>query len=261
VTRSPLSNIGVLIMQTVVGYHRPESLEEALSLLERGSPRSVLLAGGTSLNALPPGQEVEMIDLQAIGYNQIRPDGTRLEIGAMTRLADVAVHPAVPEVLRDLTRREGPNTLRNAATVGGTIATGNPESELIAGLLVHEAKVNLAKTGGATVTLDLNEVLADRSLFYASILVSVVIQAEGVAAAARTGRTPFDTSIVAAVGRRTGNGLLLALTGVADTPILVDPHSVGDVDPPGDFRGSPAYRRHLAATLTTRVLEELGDRI
>ena len=247
-------------MQAVVGYHRPESLEEALSLLERGSPRSLLLAGGTWLNAFPPAQAVELVDLQAIGLDQIRLEGMLVIIGAMTRLADLAVHQAVPELLRDLTRREGPNTLRNAATVGGTIVTGNPESELVAGFLVYEAKVNLAKVGGATATVALNELLADRSLLDASIIVSVTIQIGGPAAAARTGRTPSDTSIVAAVGRRTGSGVHLALTGMAATPILVDPLGVGDVDPPGDFRGSPAYRRHLAATLTARVMEQLGDR-
>ncbi len=247
-------------MQAVVGYHRPESLEEALSLLERGSPQSVVLAGGTSLNAFPPGRAVEVVDLQAIGYNEIRPEGTLVEVGAMTRLADLAAHQAVPELLRDLTRREGPNTLRNAATVGGTIATGNPESELVAGFLVYEALVNLAKAGGANATVSLEELLADRSLLDASIIVSVTIQTDGQATAARTGRTPSDTSIVAAVGRRTGAGVLLALTGMAATPIVVDSDSVGEVDPPGDFRGSPAYRRHLAATLTTRVMEQLGDR-
>ncbi len=95
------------IMQAVVGYHRPESLEEALSLLERESQPTVLLAGGTSLNASPPGRAVEVVDLQAIGYNMIRPEGTLVEIGAMTRLVDLAAHQSVPVLLArlDPTRR------------------------------------------------------------------------------------------------------------------------------------------------------------
>ncbi len=120
--------------------------------------------------------------------------------------------------------------------------------------------MELAKAGGASATVALEELLADRSLLDASIIVSVTIQTDGRAAAARTGRTPSDTSIVAAVGRRTGAGVLLALTGMAATPVVVDPHSVNELDPPGDFRGSPAYRRHLAATLTARVIGQLGDR-
>ena len=73
-------------------------------------------------------------------------------------------------------------------------------------------------------------------------------------------RTPADAPIVAAVARRTPDQqTLLALCGVAQTPVLVDPDDVADsIDPPGDFRGSAEYRRAMALTLTQRVLEEIG---
>ena len=47
------------------------------------------------------------------------------------------------------------------------------------------------------------------------------------------------------------------LTGVASTPILVKPAEVGVLHPPGDFRGSSDYRRHLAGILTQRVVDQL----
>lgn len=246
-------------MQAIVGYHRPESLEEALALLNRGSPRSVVLAGGTSLNTFEFSQPMEMIDLQAIGFDQIRSTEAAVEIGAMVRLAELAANQAVPELLRELTRREGPNTLRNAATVGGAIATGSAESELVAGCLAFNAQVTLAGTDGITKTIPLNALLADHSVLEASIIISLSVETDGKAAAARTGRTPSDTSIVAAVGRRTATGIRLALTGMALTPILVEPDSVTAVEPPGDFRGSSEYRRHLAHTLAGRVMEQLGE--
>jgi len=40
--------------------------------------------------------------------------------------------------------------------------------------------------------------------------------------------------------------------------VLVDAAAVGDLDPPGDFRGSGEYRRALAAVLASRALEETG---
>ncbi|MDH5615491.1 MAG: FAD binding domain-containing protein, partial [Acidimicrobiia bacterium] len=85
-------------MQAIVGYHRPESLAAALSLLNRKSPRSVVLAGGTSLNASESSQPIEMIDLQAIGFDQIRSGSAVVEIGAMVRLSDLAAHQAIPEL-------------------------------------------------------------------------------------------------------------------------------------------------------------------
>ena len=246
-------------MHAVVGYHRPESLDEALSLLNRRNPHTVVLAGGTWLNAIESAEPFEVIDLQSIGFDAIRTDDTMVEVGAMVRLDQLAAHPAVPQLLQELARREGPNTLRNAATVGGTIATASPESELVAGCLAFSGQVTVAGPGGATRTVDLGELLADRSLLEGAIITTLRIATDGTAAAARTGRTPSDTSIVAAVGRRTPTGVHLALTGMASAPILIDPDQVDTLEPPGDFRGSSEYRLHLARVLSARVITQLGE--
>jgi CO/xanthine dehydrogenase FAD-binding subunit len=246
-------------MQAVVGYHRPESLEEALALLNRNSPRSVVLGGGTAANAARSHEPVEMIDLQDIGLDAIQVDGPVVEIGAMVRLSVLAADDSVPGLLRELGRREGPNTLRNAATVGGTIATGSPESELLAGFLVYQGRVTLAGVGGTTQTVGLDELFGDRSLLEGSIITKLQVDAGGLAVAERTGRTPSDVSIVAAVARKTTAGIALAFTGVAPIPILVVPAGVADLEPPGDFRGSSEYRQHLADTLARRVMEQLGE--
>jgi CO/xanthine dehydrogenase FAD-binding subunit len=246
-----------MIMQTVVGYHRPESLGEALALLNREGPRSAVLGGGTSFNAAEPEDPVEVVDLQAIGLDGIRLNGSTVEIGAMVRLSDLANNDSTSDLLKELCRREGPNTLRNAATVGGTIAAGDPESELLAGFLVYQGQVTLAVLGGDTRTVGLDELLADRGMLQGAIITKLQLDPGGSGAVARTGRTPSDVSIVAAVARKTAAGLILALTGVASTPILVKPAEVGALHPPGDFRGSSDYRRHLAGILTRRVIDQL----
>lgn len=244
-------------MQAVVGYHRPESLGEALALLNREGPRSAVLGGGTSFNAAEPEEPVEVIDLQAIGLDGVQVNGSTVEIGAMVRLSDLADHDSTSDLLKELCRREGPNTLRNAATVGGTIGAGDPESELLAGFLVYQGQVTLAVPGGGTRTVGLDELLADRRMLQGAIITKLQLDPGGSGAAARTGRTPSDVSIVAAVARKTTAGLTLALTGVASTPILVNPAGVGALRPPGDFRGSSDYRRHLAGILTRRVIDQL----
>ena len=242
-------------MRTITSYHRPASLDEAVSLLSRADATTTVIAGGTALNTveLPPGTEV--VDIQDVVGTTIRREGDRVVFDAMARLADVIADADTPPLLVELARREGPNTLRNASTIGGTVAEGDWESELLAGLLVHEATVSLT---GRDDEIPLTDLFADWSLLDRAIITSVSVAIGGETASARTGRTPADTSIVAAAGRIVEDGLLVALTGVAAEPILVDHSDLGALSPPADFRGSSEYRLELARVLTARVVADLG---
>ena len=51
---------------------------------------------------------------------------------------------------------------------------------------------------------------------------------------------------------------MIALTGVGPVPRVYGGHDIEHLDPPGDFRGTSAYRRHLADVLSARVLAELS---
>lgn len=242
-------------MQAITSYHRPSSIDEAIALLDRGDVTTAVVAGGTAINTVELPADTEIVDIQDIVGSAIELAGDRVTFGAMARLADVVADVNTPPLLAELARREGPNTLRNAATVGGTVAEGDWESELLAGLLVHDARI--AITGHET-EIGLPDLFADWSLLDRAIITSVSVAIGGETASARTGRTPADTSIVAAAGRIVPDGLMLALTGVARTPILIDSTDLESLDPPTDFRGSSEYRRELARILTARVVAELG---
>ena len=238
-------------------YHRPTTLEDALAVLADSG--ATVLGGGTVVTTLTDAEPMDVVDLQALGLDQIRSDGDRLELGAMTRLAAVADSDVVPAMLRELAHREAPSTLRRAATVGGTVVAGNPESEVLAGLLAFDATVAVAHSLGSE-TMTLPDLLADPSQLRLGIVTSVSVAVGGEAAAHRTGRTPADRPIVMAVGHRGEDGAVrLALTGVAATPVLVDAGDVGDLDPPADFRGSSEYRKRLAEVLVGRTLTSLGE--
>ncbi len=239
-------------MPSVLAYHRPHSLEEASSLL--ADPHRRAIGGGTV--AVPEARRPddhgsEVVDLQGLGLDRVEVDGDGLRIGAMVRLGELLRDERVPELLRDLARRELPSALRNQATVGGTVALGESASVLLAGLLVHDAE--LALHPDETVALGaLARPLEHR------IVTAVSIAAGGPGAIAATGRTPADEPIVAAVARATDAGIRLALTGVAPVPVLIDPADpTAGLTPPADFRGSPEYRLHLAATLAARVLAQV----
>lgn len=245
-------------MATVVAYQRPASLEEALVLLAR--PGTAVRARGR-----PPGVEaregtVEVVDLQSLGLHRIdEPAPERVRIGGQATVQDLADDPRVPALVRALARREEPSSVRTLVTLATVVGDADPESELLAGLLAHDAEAQLARPEGLT-TAPLAAVLDGAGRAGPELLVALTIARGGRSAASRTGRTPADRPIVAAVAWRPDHGSVrLALTGVAPTPVLVEGvDALDELRPPGDFRGSTEYRLHLARVHAGRVLEEVA---
>jgi CO/xanthine dehydrogenase FAD-binding subunit len=246
-------------MARVSAYVRPDTLGEALALLDR--PGAVVVGGGTKVNTARTLEPVAVIDLQGLHIDRIERVGEHgLQIGATATLQRLADDASVPAAIREAARREEPSTLRALATVGGVVATADPSSEFLATLLVHDGVVSLAGHDGAA-DLGLAALLADGTSLASRIITSVRIETGGVTSVARTARTRADRAIVAAVARRTPNGQRrLALTGVAAVPVLVAPapDAAAALDPLGDFRGSTEYRRVLARVLAGRALEAIG---
>ncbi|MGA1705162.1 MAG: hypothetical protein ACO4A1_09600, partial [Ilumatobacteraceae bacterium] len=118
----------------------------------------------------------------------------------------------------------------------GTIAVADPDSVLLAALLVSDCTVDTADGS----TRSLSDVLSQPGR---TLVTGIHCTVGGSGSLHATGRTPMDTPIVAAVGRRGGDRVTVALTGVAPTPVLVDPSDpTGAIEPRSDFRGSAEYR-------------------
>ncbi len=244
-------------MGNALAYWRPATLEGALALLRR--PGAVLIGGGTKVNAAPDLGPVEIVDLQAVGLDRIESSPGAVSLGACATLQQVLENAAIPPVVREAAGREEPSTLRHAATIGGCIAAGHWESELLAALLACDAVVRLAGPEGER-SQSLDALLSDRAQLKSRIIAGVSMVTDGVARSARTGRTAADRPIVAAVARRAPAGVRLAISGVAARPVLRGAGTgtqgwLDSLDPPGDFRGSAEYRRALAVTLAQRALE------
>jgi probable selenate reductase FAD-binding subunit len=246
-------------MPLLKAYHRPTTVREALELLARPGINSVVLAGGTGIVPRMNALTDEVVDLQAVGLDEITPTDRGVTVGAMVRLQSLVDDPTLPALLREAARREEPNTFRNAATLGGVVASGSHESELLATLLVFEAMVSV-QTLTETKQIPLAEFLQDiPSALGSGLVTAISLVTTGKAASDRVGRTPADKPIVAAVARLSDEGQMrLALCGVANTPVLVDPETVkAGIHPQGDFRGSGEYRRQMAATLARRVIAQI----
>lgn len=232
----------------LVGYHRPGSLREAVDLLAQ--PHHVPLAGGTHLNADRSRSELIGVDLQSLGLDSISIEGSTATIGAMVRLSEVE-REFEGDLLSVAARRELPSALRTLGTVGGSVAVSGGENLIVAALLASSATLEF-ESGSRC---DLVDYLADPS----GLITSVHVDTSGPWALEQTGRTPMDTPIVAAMGRTSNDGFIIALTGVSTVPIVVTSiEEVEQIIPPGDFRGSSEYRHHLAVKLSERVIGALS---
>jgi probable selenate reductase FAD-binding subunit len=247
-------------------YYRPESLDEALHLLTQ--PDTFPLAGGTKL--LAADVEGAVVDLQAVGLSQLDWAEDSLRIGATTTLAGLAEAVAEKEagpsdLLRQTIHHAGPNTYRNAATVGGTIASRLPDSELLAALLVLDAQLELA---GAD-SMSLVDYLAAEERPSSLITAVTIPWTAGQGRSERVARTPADYPIVSiTLWRPDGETARLAATGLGERPFRLTnvEASLDNIETaaaaakaanqhPGDFRGDAAYRAEMAAVLTRRVCQ------
>jgi CO/xanthine dehydrogenase FAD-binding subunit len=243
-------------MGKLSAYHRPNTIEEALQLLSRPGVRSKPIAGGTTLVPVVGNETGEVVDLQAVGLNQITVSAESATIGAMVRLQSLVDHVQLPPLFREMAVREGPNTLRNAATIGGVVIGGDWESELYAALLVHEAEIQFQELNGIHL-MALKEF--SPTLLKNGLLTGITIRTGGRSAFERVARTPADKPIVSVIGRKDDSGSIhIACCGVAKKPVLVDPDRIDALQPPSDFRGSGSYRREMAETLIGRVINQLA---
>jgi CO/xanthine dehydrogenase FAD-binding subunit len=256
-------------------YYRPDNLTEALRLLQQ--PDTVPLAGGTKLIAKDITEAV--VDLQDLGINQATTGEEKLQIGATMTLAELtAVLEEEPEnspapLLLKTIKLAGPNTYRNAATLGGTVASRLPDSELLAALLVLEASLRLNTPD--VVEMSLVDYLGAKERPFSLITAIIIPWQTGQFASERVARTPADYPIVSVtLWQPDGESPRLAATGIDALPVRLtetEKALVGGVDAgsletavaaakaqcthPGDFRGDSSYRADMAGVLTKRTLK------
>lgn len=235
----------------ISAYHRPETIEQALALLSRKHIKSVPLV---SLDAHLAEDVDEVVDLQVLPLRQIKLGENTASIGSGVYLQTILEDERFPAWLRAIVKSEEPNTFRNMRTLYSIIQNASAESGLLAALLVCDASLSITNENG-TQSVTVSDYLKTP---VPGLITAVQVNLDGRVSEARVGRTPADTPIVAAVGRRGDDGhIRLALCGVATVPIMIDPAGIADLKPRGDFRGSSVYRHEMAQILIQRVLNAL----
>jgi aerobic carbon-monoxide dehydrogenase medium subunit len=266
-------------------YRRASTIDEAISLLNELGDDAKLLAGGHSLLPLMrlrlalPSVVIDIGRISDMSY--VREEGQNVHIGALTRHHDLEhsefLREQVP-LLSHVASQVGDPQVRHRGTIGGSIAHGDPASDLPAALLAlhatlvaqgpdgqREIPVDEFFTGFLETALRPDEVLAE---------IRVPVSGNSGWGFQKFNRRAQDWAIVGVAvmvnGERSGVGLVnmgatpLRASGVEAA--LRDGASATDAavradegtEPPADLNASPEYRRHLSRVLVRRALESAG---
>jgi CO/xanthine dehydrogenase FAD-binding subunit len=234
-------------MQNLKEYYRPDTVSEAMELLARKAPKTVVMGGGTWLNgegALGYLRDVEaVVDVAALGLNRIESVGEAgTGLPPTLRLGAAVTHQTLVEheltglksnsplsVIGQAAEAMSGLNIRNRASIAGAVCTADSASPLVTALLACEAEVILSdrELKARSVALPAfltygQRVLADGLLITE---IRLPIPTDDVHTHfEKIGRTPKDyPSLCVAAKLNQHNGvaqnLRVALGGVAATPI------------------------------------------
>ena len=267
-------------------YVRAASVDEALAQLAEHGDEAKLLAGGHSLLPLmklrlaAPTVLIDIGRLRDLSY--VRDGGNHVAVGALTRHRDVEISDllrAEVPLLAHTAGLVGDPQVRHRGTIGGSVAHGDPASDLPAVVLALGGTLVARGPGGE------REIAAGE--FFHGFLETALAPDEmltEIRLPKRPGagwsyqkfnRRAQDWAIVGVAAVRNG-GAGVALVNMGSTPLRATAveqalasgaspadaaaHAAEGTEPPDDLNGSADYRRHLVQVLVRRALEEAGAR-
>ena len=236
-------------------YARAGSVQEAGQLLGKFGEDAKVLAGGHSLIPLmrlrlaQPSALVDINGLKELDYVVVE-DG-KLRVGALSRHVTIHTSDVVRQnlpLLAEVASEVGDNQVRNMGTIGGVVAHADSAGDYptLAVILDAEIVTNKRRFAAPDFFQDLKYVKFRRRL--------------------------FDWAIVAAAAQQLDGGWRIGLTNVGPTPVRCSsveralaqgatPEQAAEaasdgLNPSGDLRASPEYKKHLARVLTKRAIQQ-----
>jgi len=279
-------------------YFAPQTLPEALELLDKYGQEAKLLAGGTDLIVSLRAREhrpKNLVDIKGVKeLHQLSCDDKRgLNVGAAVTINRLLQYDGISRnypILSEATSTIGDYEIRNRATLAGNICNASPAADSAPALLVLDATVNIASRKGKR-TVPIREYFAGvkkTTLANNEMVTSIDVPTppEGSRGSyLKARRTVGEDLCVVGVGGlvttsgKTGKRVRLAYSSVAPTPVRafeaekifekakpVDelleeamPIVRKTVSPISDVRGGEEYRANLVEVLTRRLVRRLWE--
>lgn len=273
-------------------YEAPESLEQAVRMLHDNGEDAKLLAGGHSLLPLMKlrlAAPTLLIDLRRVpGLHGIQRENGSWRIGAMTRHADLQDAPELGVVSRAASEIAD-QQVRNRGTIGGSLAHGDPASDLPAVVLALEGELTAQGPNGlrTIAAADMFHDFLTTALEPNEVVTEIRVPATdgwGFGYEKFTRRAEDWAMVgVCALVKKADDGscedVRIGLTHMASTPLRataaeealrgggLDPRSIAaaaeqaaeGAEPPADLNATADYKRHLARVLTKRALATAAE--
>jgi aerobic carbon-monoxide dehydrogenase medium subunit len=262
-------------------YTRAGSIDEAVALLG-GDEDAKLLAGGHSL--IPamrlrfsrPSLLIDIGRLDDLRY--VREDGDRIAIGALTRHAALVADPVLAQhcaLIGQTASHIGDPQVRHRGTIGGSVAHGDPASDLGTILLTLDADfVARAPDGDRTIAAaDFFVGPFETALAHNEVLTEIRVPKVADGTYLKHVRREQDWATVGVAAARVDGRVQVGLTSMGTTPLRARSvedavaggassadaatHTADGTEPPSDVSASAAYRAHLAQVLVRRALDQL----
>lgn len=278
-------------------YHKPQTVDEVISLLEVHAEKARVLAGGTDLllqlkrKITSPEHLISVKELQEL--RGVEKTSESIKVGALTTLSalekDNFFRDECPVLAETASKMASPQ-IRQLATVGGNICNSSPSADLLPPLIALGTKVNLIGGQGERTML-LEEFFTgpgENKMKKGEVLTGITIP-----------RSSLEESKVCYMRHSIRQGHDIALVGVAVMVKMADDNQVEDAkivmgavaptpvraleaedvikgeiasealfikaaqlataaaSPIDDLRASASYRRQIVNTLVYRGLEKL----
>jgi carbon-monoxide dehydrogenase medium subunit len=270
------------VIPAAFDYVRVSSAEEAIGALGEHGEDAKLLAGGHSLLPLmklrlaTPSVLVDVGRLRDLAY--VRDAGDHVAVGALTRHRDLETSDllaAEAPILAHAAGQVGDPQVRHRGTIGGSVAHGDPASDLPAVLLALRATF-VARGPGGEREITSDEMFTgflETALGPDELLTEIRVPKAGGAGWSfqKLNRRAQDWAIVGVALVR-GDAPGVGLVNMGSTPLRAsavetalasgssddDAAALADdgTEPPADINGSIEYRRHLSRVLVRRALAE-----
>jgi carbon-monoxide dehydrogenase medium subunit len=269
-------------------YDVAESVDHAIELLG-GDTETRPLAGGHSLipalklRLARPARLVDIGRLSELSY--VRDGGDHVAIGALTRHRDLVTSETLATACPLVAHTAGligDPQVRHRGTIGGSLAHGDPASDLPGVMLALGARMVVRGPGGEreVPAADFFRGVWETALGPGELLTEVHVPHLGPSTGwsylkyRRRAQDWPTVGVAAVVMRDNGSvaGAALALVNMGATPVraaaaeaaLASGASPADAaeraadgtTPPADTAASAEFRAHLARVLTRRALEE-----